>query len=318
LIERGIKMKAKNIVFTILIVTLFGTMLFAVGGVKEAQANPAPPTIYMDNVASRTTALFTTPYIWPRPASAPATKIFYIRIARAPRENTAENPAAATDKTRSWQVRLRYDPNYFSIVADSDIAEKNFLKRNKYEWIDPDPETPDDEYWSLAGTFSSTFMYKYNNTLGTVLLSSVIWAPTPDKTPLPAEYNNGYAPDKNRHGGSYYDLPYTENLTQSVLQPSGPLGEPVTVIDPNYNTLVSVKITMHTLPPEGYTYAFHLYDTVLWCYDGSTTYAHTTVDAYFAGIAVPEFPLGLSFMILLAPLIPIIYLWRTRSKKKVA
>jgi len=318
-------MRERKIILILAIAMLVYPVFFALSGVIEAQAYGPEPTIYIDNLLTRQDppvgSYFTTPYIWPQETSL-KTKVLYIKIARAPQLNTAENPANPSDKTWSWQVRLSYDPAYFRIAVDSDIIKRNFLDRNKYIWNDPDGEPESgDEYWSLLGTYTTTMLFSYDNTAGTALFSCALFPPDPSKTPLPVEYFDAYAgpyaPDKGRHGGSYYDLPYTENNTQAITQPSGPLGTPVTVIDPNYNTMFSVKITMHTLPPTDYKGTFHLYDTRLWCYDGVTTYAHSTVDAYYAGIPDgPEFPLGIGLMIAIAPAIPIVYLWRIRKKRR--
>jgi hypothetical protein len=45
----------------------------------------------------------------------------------------------------------------------------------------------------------------------------------------------------------------------------------------------------------------------------------TTMDGYYVKIpSAPEFPLGLGIVTSLATLIPVIYLWRSKSKRKEA
>jgi hypothetical protein len=97
-----------------------------------------------------------------------------------------------------------------------------------------------------------------------------------------------------------------------ITQPDG-----TTIGDTNYNTLCSIRLQQTALLPAGSTgyRAFTLSDILLFERDGLHDYPGTTFPAYIGGIpVVPEFPLGLGFVMLLAPAIPIVYLWRTRKK----
>lgn len=302
---------------------LIGAFLFASINVREAKAQAQPTALYLDNVTSRTTTIYypaTNPIIIARRTSTGTFNIF-LRIARAAHQ-THEPVDPLTDVTYGWAARMSWDPAYFTVTGASALVSSdtvgNFLYRRYYVWNDPDmtPETGD-EFWSYElGRYPTTgIAVSIDATAGNLLMSEGLLGFDPNTTPLPAEYFDAYAglyaPDKGRQLGSYYDLPYTENLTQVVTQP-----DTTSVTDPNYNTLVRITITQHTLTPtSGYATAFHLYDTLLFTRDGTHTYTHQTFDIYYQGIpVVPEFPLGITPLLLLAPAIPVVYMWRIRKK----
>lgn len=306
-------------------------MLFATANVKEAHALGPTTSLYLDNATSRTTTIYyptVTPLIITRRTTV-GNVIIYLRIANAPHETT-EPENLLTDKTYGFQVNIHFDPAYFSIANPAtDISEfysatqGNFLKRHFYQWNDPD-ETPEsaDEFWSEytpPATYPTLGVSAVvDNVAGTIsFMANGLKGFFPDANPLPAmyfdPYAGPYAPDHGRYNGLKYDLPYTENLTQITAQPDGS-----SVTDPNYNTLVRITFYQHTLTPTGTGYAgvFHMYETLLFCRDGQHTYNHQDWDIYYQNIpAAPEFPLGIAPIMMAAPLIPIVYLWRIRRRK---
>jgi len=313
-------MREKKVLISIALTIMIAAILFSL---PKAHAATPFPTIYVDTTLNRVTPLLTPITVTSKAAGA--TQAFYIKVARAPHETT-EPTALGTDKTFAYQFRLNWDNTMFGI---SNIATRvseepatvtttaGFLKRRMYSY-DPDGSTYGYIGWGVAGTYSTSFQ-KSNDT-GTLLVGNTLTAdPTP--SPLPPEYFDPdlglYAPDKTRHLGANYDLPYTVNATQAVPQPDPDI--PTTVTDPTYILLGIVTLTSRGAPPADYAgSAFHLSDVLLFDYGEPNPRPYLpvdTFDAYYIKVpVVPEFPLGLGLAMLLTTAIPVVYVWRTRKK----
>jgi hypothetical protein len=254
------------------------------------------------------------------------TRFLYVKIARAPHVST--EPALDTDKTFSWGFTLTYDTTVFQIASlSTDITEEpasvttaaQFLKRRMYAFDADGSITGTPEMWYLSGFYKTGFAAG-EGTPGVLTVGNSLIAPSPTTVPLPPEYVtfSATAPDSGRHAGSNYDLPYTENATQAKLQADGS-----TLTDPSYCLLAIIKFTATAVPPVDYLgSAFALSDIILLQGDTTTNYFYTsggtTMDGYYVKVPlVPEFPLGLGIVTSLATLIPVIYLWRRRPKKKM-
>jgi len=320
-------MRERKILITLAIAMLVSTMLFALSGVKEAHAPTTETTLYIDYMPYRdpvADGLYVEPFIYPAVDAVGTQYPLYVKIARAPHE--ISEPALATDKTYGWQFRLSWDPTMWKIsdvvadVKEVDLAEtraEQFLKRHQYTW------TTLTSKWSLKGTYSTAFATGPSTgpAPDTVLVSDGLLA-DPTLTALPSYYYTYYdyagrtPPDRGRQWplppatSGYYDLPYAENNTLVTTYTYG------TITDPSYCLLAYITLTAVAVPPADYKgSAFHLSDILLFDYDGRTTYSAGAMDAYYVAIpVVPEFPLGLAPILMLAPAIPIVYLWRTRKK----
>jgi len=325
-------MREKRIFFTLAIAILISATLLSISGVKEAHAPTTGPTIYIDYLPYRDQVAdgpLTEPPVWPSVSAVGEQYFLYVKIARAPHETS--EPALATDKTYGWQFRLSWDPTMWKIndvvmdVKDVDLGEpraEQFLKRHQYSYSTMTYK------WSLKATYAAAMATGPSSgpALDNVLVAETLTA-DPTLTSLPTQYytmydtTNRWPPDRGRQWplppatSGKYDLPYSENdtLTTVYTSPS------YTMTDPSYCLLAYITLTAVAVPPADYKGSvFHLSDILLFDYDGSTTYPATTMDAYYVAIPViPEFPLGLASIMILAPLIPIVYLWRTRQKRKV-
>jgi len=304
-------------------------LLLSALGPREAKALRTEPTFYVDSLLYRAPAQqpLTSPIIFPAVTSVGQARTLYVKIARAPHETS--EPALLTDKTFTWGFTLTYDTSMFKIASvTTDVTEEpptvttaaQFLKRRIYTF-DTDPFSPTYNTWYVSGFYGTSFG-KGETTPGVLTVGNTLVSPDPTTVALPAEYSapdtGPTAPDKGRHAGSNYDLPYTENATQAVLQLDGA----TTVTDPSYCLLAIIKLTSVAVPTADYVgSAFHLSDVGLLEYDGKTDYfassGGTTMDGAYVKIPppIPEFPLGLAPILMLAPAIPIVYLWRTRKKQ---
>lgn len=312
-------MREKTILISIaLAIMITGVFL----NLPEAHAAYPNPTVYVDTTLNRATPLL-TPIIVAAKTSVGATQLFYIKVARAPHETT-EPTALGTDKTFAYQFRLSWDPSMFYLRLASHVIEEpatvsttaNFLKRRQYTYTGVSG-VDGSTIWEIGSIYQTSFA-KSNDT-GTVLCGNTLTA-DPTTAPLPSEYFDPTigptAPDVGRQMGDNYDLPYTENATQAVLQLDGS----TIVTDPQYVLLGVITLTAKAIPPAG-TYpgsAFHLSDILLFNYGSPNPAPYTpvdTFDAYYVKVpVVPEFPLGLGIIMMLAPAIPIAYIWRSRRK----
>jgi hypothetical protein len=316
----------RNIYVTVSIVAI-ALMLSLAFGPQPVKAQ-GEPMVYVDSLLYRAPAQqpLTSPVIIPAVTSLPATKTIYVKIARAPHEST--EPALDTDKTFSAGFTLTYDTSMFQIASlSTDVTEEpasvttaaQFLKRRMYAFDADGSITGTPEMWYLSGFYTTSFA-KGEATLGTLTVGGTIIAPSPTTVPLPPEYvtYSATAPDSGRHAGSNYDLPYTENATQAKLQADGS-----TITDPSYCLLAIIKFTAIAVPSVDYPGSiFQLSDVIMLQGDTTTNYFYssggTTMDGYYVQVPlVPEFPLGLGIVTSLATLIPVIYLWRRRPKKKM-
>jgi len=299
---------------------------FSAFGPREANAQGAGPSVYVDTTLNRTAPLI-APILVTAVTAIGQAKTLYVKIARAP--HLSNEPPLSTDKTFAWGFTLTYDTSMFKVnVIGTDITEEpatvtttaQFLKRRMYSF-DPDGSTFGYIGWGVSGFYTTSFA-SGESPPGTLTLGDTyIGTSDPTTIPLPADYfdatNGPYAPDHGRQLGSNYDYAYTENSTQAVLQPDGV----TTVTDPTYCLLAIIKLTSVAVPTGSYGgSAFHLSNIILIQQDGSTNYfgpsGGTTMDAYYVKVpAAPEFPLGLGVVMMIAPAIVAAYLWRKRPKK---
>ena len=313
----------RNIYVTVSILAI-ALMLTLAFGPQPVEAQ-GTPMIYIDNLVFRTPATpQTSPWVYPAVTVIGQTRLLYVKIARAPHDST--EPQLDTDKTFSWGFTLTYDTTMFQIASmTTDVTEEpitvttaaQFLKRRVYAFDADGSVTGTPEMWYLNGFYTTSFA-KGEGSPGVLTVGGTLLAPSPATVTLPPEYVtfSATAPDSGRHAGSNYDLPYTENATQAKLQADGS-----TITDPSYCLLAIIKLTSIAVPPGGYPgSALHLSDIIMLQGDTTTNYFYTsggtTMDAYYVAQPVPEFPLGVGLATSLATLIPIIYLWRRRPKKK--
>lgn len=293
----------------------------------EVSAPPATtgPTIFIDNLVYRPTAPLVSPYILPAVTGPNIARTLYVKIARGPQEN--HEPGLPTDKTFSWGFTLTYDTTVWKVAnLGTDVTEEpltvttaaQFLKRRVYACDFDGSITGVPGVWYLNGFYTTSFA-KGEATLGTLTVGGTLLAPSPAATPLPIEYFDPAfgpnAPDAGRQMGEFYDLPYTLNASQVKPQDDGS-----SVTDPAYSLLAIIKFTSVAAPPPGYAgSAFHLSDIILLQADTTSNYfasaLGTTMDAYYVKVpAAPEFPFGLGVIMMIAPAVALMYLWRTRKK----
>jgi len=309
--------------YVTLSIVLFSMLLLSALGPREAKASPAGPTVYVDYLEYRdpvADGLLTESFIYPAVSAVGDAYPIVVKVANAPHETS--EPALTTDKTWAWQFRLSWDPTMWKLASITDVVEaplgepraEQFLKRHIYSYATLTSR------WSLKTTYSTSFAATPG--ASDVFIGDTLTA-DPTATALPSYYYTLYdtagktPPDRGRQWplppatSGYYDLPYAENNTQVTVYSYG------TITDPSYCLLAEITLTAIAVPPADYKgSAFHLSDVIFLEYDAKTGFFPNTMDAYYVKIPppIPEFPLGLAPILMLAPAIPIVYLWRTRKK----
>jgi hypothetical protein len=185
-----------------------------------------------------------------------------------------------------------YDfPKVFAdVMVDCDIVDNT--TGGMVGWgfsvrVDPTVLTPFDIQGGVGGYFLDDFVsrdYSWNTNMSTSLLKGLIsngMDPTEQVLPTPT----------TGCGNQSLGSPYPERLCTLVFSPiSNTTYSPITLIqDPSGNYMT----------PDG---KWHLVNMI------SSSYLTPPV---------PEFPLGIAPVLMLAPAIPIVYLWRTRKKRMV-
>ena len=284
-------MKRKRAMYLSLLIATLSITLIAATGIRNVSATDTP-------------RIFVYPISRAGPYTAGTEHTWMVRIDStsgngAPHVTT--EPAAASDKTWSWEVIITYDTTVINVTTSPyrhatrdwfDTFHKWYWDADLWEWED-------------LGSYSTAFAGSVDEDTGTMsawcgLLEDVTTIPIPsgDEDPFP---NAGL------HSGSYMDLPYTDGISTSALQapPGGWTGD--------YFILFQFKTTTLVDIPPGYT-PLHIDEARLWCYDGKTLYPATTEDADIGTPPSPEFPLGLEMIMMVTATVPIVYIWRLRKR----
>jgi len=286
-------MKKKNLL-TVLTISLIMLAFLGAIGINKVSAT-ATPLISIYPVAGSK----------PGPFSVGATQIWQVRIDSragygAPHETTEPN-AVPTDKTWSWEVIISYDPSVLQVTTEPyrHATRDWFNLFHKWAW------DPDFEEWTDMGPYGNFFTGTHDQAAGRV---SAFCGLTEDPTKLLIPVGTSPFPNRGLHTGSYYDLPYTDGIsTASLASPPG-------AWTGDYFILFIFGTTLLVDVPPGYS-PIHIVEARLWEYDGKTLYPATTQDSDIGTPVAPEFPLGLAPIIMLAPAISIVYLWRIRKRK---
>ena len=249
--------------------------------------------------ASDTAKVYVYPATRTGPYTAPKELTYQVRLSTVSGEGaphvTTEPTAASTDKTWAWEVVIKFNASVVHVTtapyrhASSDWF--NFF--HKWSWDEDMME------WEDLGAYLNFFGTSYDNVEGEVAAVCTLQEDVTTET-LPT--GDEPLPQAAFHSGSKYDLPWSDGL-------QGLAGYTY-----NYFILYLFKVTTQVAIPPGGT-LFEITEASFVQYDQVTKYTVTTEDATL-GAVVPEFPLGIEILMILAPIIPIIYLWRRKGWKK--
>lgn len=209
-------------------------------------------------------------------------------------------PAVATDKTWAWEVVINYDPNVISIEAGQTPYRHTtrdwFGFFHKYFWDEDMME------WEDQGSYDNFWAGAADDSKGEVAATGTMME---DITTRTVETGDEPHPQAALHAGSKYDLPWSDGL-------QGLAGYTY-----NYFILYLFKVRLiQAIDPAENGTILSIAAADFYEYDKVTKYSVSTTDATIGTpSAVPEFPLGLGLVMLMAPAIPIVYLWRARRKR---
>ena len=278
--------------------------LIGKAGISEVSAEP--PKI----VTSSSTPLI---YIYPNysgPLDAGTTKTFQVRISSvsgkgAPHQTT-EPTALSTDKTYAYEVIITFDPYWINVTTlPTRHASRDWFNTfhlwywDEFEWLD-------------EGAYDTAYAKNADNEEGWVRAWCSLIGDPCTTTPLPVDDMDEHSfPNAWLHAGDNYDLPYTDGISTSSLT-GGWSGDYFVL----FYFRVTVKEDIPTPPTVGGS-SIHINETRLWMFDKTTLYPANTQDGMIGQPpAVPEFPLGIEIIMIIALLTPIIYLWRRKRWKK--
>ena len=201
---------------------------------------------------------------------------------------TWDDTVLMLDTSRIWEPREWFTP--LGSAPDNLATHMSFLKWAYWAW------DVDLEAWTATnyGTlYSAGFEPGVTNKIG---LAMSLTAQDPGKPwnffALPTD--TGWQ-DEGAHAGTYYDLPYSRLNKNDLL---------VRLRFKNLDTGGTGGTKWSRIRIEGLLKTIGQQDVVL-----------PTYDAWYGAKMEPEFPLGLAPVIMLAPMIPILYVWRMRKKR---
>jgi len=227
--------------------------------------------------------------------------------------HVTHEPAEPGDMTWQGRVDITWDPTVLTLEA-ADLYRPGL-------WTTLDPTTPglwsQWNYWTWAptplparwksiGSYSVTYIPVVDTAAGTASVTTGLLAPSPTDTLLPANWHTQAvkAPDYGYHDGLNYDLPWTPN----TIWPAHTAGKGI------YEDHVWLMFRVLKDSPSDYSKVDIPF--VRFLTYGGTEITMEKVAGWYGAKPVPEFPLGLGFIMLLAPAIPIVYLWRMRKKSR--
>jgi len=221
---------------------------------------------------------------------------------------TTEPETQPGDMTWQGRVDIAWDPTVLTL--ESADARRPPLWSTAYPTTRPglwtqfnywayDPEVME---WTSSGSYSCSYIPVVDTAAGTASITTGLLAPSPTTMALPLGWSD-LVPDYGYHDGSYYDLPWTPNTLWNKVAGKG--------IYENH-----VNLYFKVLKDSASDYSKVDIPFVRFLTYGGTEITMEKVAGWYGAKPVPEFPLGLGFIMLLAPAIPIVYLWRMRKKSR--
>jgi len=304
-------MKGKNLTYIALAI-IMSLALTTILGTRPASA--VGPTVF---IVGPTNADGTTPTtVFDRVATG-AFFFAYVKIKDVPHltgeSGTGPGGTNPTDVIWAYQVSIRWDPVVLELTsatvfepgawtpAATGTTTRSVLKY-AYWWTDGAD-------WYTDAPYATSWGKSVDTAGGVALVGMTLMAEDPG-TPwnfnaLPIEMNPADpsyvagCPDEGYHEGTYYDLPYgvTDKYDMLVrlrfknLDPGGAAG---TMWSPIEIVPGTVDTKLKTI--------------------GQTDVIPTCVTSYYGSQPIPEFPFGLGVVMMIAPAVAVMYLWRTRKK----
>jgi len=282
----------RRIVFTLAIVTLASALLLALGTNNVSAPLPGTPAVYVnwDNTLNHVPAKAA--------GTLGSTQRAYIKTDLLPHDTT--EPTASTDKTWLMEVKVRWDPTVLNLSAFYEppvfAPGTPAIPGSVMKWNMWDPDFPDTPLGSYNTFWKVTYDYLADPSTCTVTYTLL---DDPTLTALPTVDWN-LSPDYGLHLGTKYDLPYT-------VKTGATNGKYVNMAELRWKVLNA---------DAGAGSLIDLYDATF-VSTGKIVYPVTPVDGTYGTVVVPEFPLGLGILMTIAAAIPVVYIWRTRPKRRV-
>jgi hypothetical protein len=287
----------------------------AILGTKPASAQG--PTVFVVGGTGNGTTPLT---VFPRVA---ANAYFYafVKIKGVPHltgeAGTGPGGTNPTDIIWAYQVSIHWNPAVLELTSTyvyepgawtpgtATAAYRSVLKMGMWstDYMD----------WYLDMSYSTSWGKSVDTAAGTAVVGMTLQAQDPGTPwnfiPLPPEMNPADpayfagCPDEGLHDGLYYDLPYgvTDKYDMLVrlrfknLDPGGVAGTAWSPIEIVPGTLDTKLLTI-----------------------GQTDVIPTCVTSYYGSAPpAPEFPFGLGVVMMIAPAVALMYLWRTRKPRRV-
>jgi hypothetical protein len=302
-------MKGKNLSYIALaiIISLAST---AILGAERASAQEL--TVFVNSTGNGTDP--TT--VFPRVAFNTLFSA-YVKIKGVPHitgeAGTGPGGTNPTDVIWAYQVSIRWDPTVLELLTTNvfepgawspgvpGTTGRSVLKMGMWS-----TDTVD---WFLDQSYATSWGKSVDTVGGVAIVGMTLQAQDPGTPwnfiPLPLEMNPldpSYVPgcpDEGLHDGTYYDLPYdvTDKYDMLVrlrfrnLDPDGVAGTMSSPIEIVPGTLDTKLLTI-----------------------GQEDVIPTCITSYYGSEPVPEFPFGLGVIMMIAPAVAVMYLWRTRKK----
>jgi len=289
-------------------------------GTKPASAQG--PTVFMTGGAANPQGNGDTPLtVFPRVA-ANAYFFVFVKIKNAPHvtndgSGTGPGGTDPSDLTWAYQVSIHWNPTVLSLIGTNTFEpgrwtptattgpNRGFLKF-AYWWTDYAD-------WYTDAGYDTSFAKTVDTAAGTAIVGMTLLAQDPG-TPwnfnaLPPEMNpddpNYFpgCPDEGYHDGIYYDLPYSvlnkyDLLVRLRFQNLDPGGAAGTMWSPIEIVPGTVDTKLKTI--------------------GQTDVIPECITSYYGSAPpAPEFPFGLGVVMMIAPAVALMYLWRTRKPRSV-
>jgi hypothetical protein len=304
-------MRGKNLTYIALAIIVSLTLTTILG---TRPASALEPTVFIvgpDNADGTTpTAVF------PRVATG-AYFYAYVKIKDVPHltgeDGTGPGGTNPTDVIWAYQVSLRWNSLVLELTSTyvyepgawtpgtTGTTMRSVLKYGYWEYQDPD--------WVLTMSYATSWGKSVDTAGGVAIVGMTLQAEDagtpwnfialpPEMNPADPAYVPG-CPDEGYHQGTYYDLPYgvTDKYDMLVrlrfknLDPGGVAG---TMWSPIEIVPGTVDTKLKTI--------------------GQTDVIPTCLSSFYGGAPVPEFPFGLGVVMMIAPAVALMYLWRTRKK----
>jgi len=223
----------------------------------------------------------------------------------APHETTEPYPGVGTDKTWAWEVVITYDPAVIDVTTDpyrdSATPTKDWFNFfHKYVW------NTDFGEWEDLGPYGNFFAGVSDDTKGEVAATCTLTEDIPSMVLPVDDMGEKTFAQAGLHLGDKYDLPWSDNIKGAIYTFDYFI---------LYNFKITPLVNIGPAPAPVAGTKLHISVASFFQYDKVTKYTVNAFDATIGTVVVPEFPLGLAPVIMLAPMIPILYIWRMRKKR---